>query len=114
MVLVAGSCAAKVYANRRLPEIDRQFYPLTDQCQASVNNYNAVKSLRERAEGEVAILEKECTMLRDKREKAIAEVRKMAESLASGDPSGSSEVMDDDEYVRIDGFKIKKHEEEQG
>jgi len=114
MVLLAGSVAVKVYANRRLPEIDRQFYPLKDQCQASMNNYNAAKGLRERTEGEVEILEKECAMLRDKREKAVAEVRKMAESLASGDPSGASEVIDDDEYVRIDGFKIKKHEAEQG
>ncbi len=112
MVILAGSVAAKVYANRRLPEIDRQFYPLKDQCQASRNNYNAAKGLREKTEGEVAILEKECAMLRDTREKAAAEVKRMAESLVSGD-LGASEVLEDNDYVWIDSFKIRKHELEQ-
>jgi hypothetical protein len=107
LVLFLGSVAIKLVAKKKIPDIDRKFYPLQQQCQASLNRYETVKNNRERLEGDVQIMAKETSQLKEKREAARAEVEEMARKLATGELPGASEMEIEDDSIIIDGFKLK-------
>jgi hypothetical protein len=108
-LVMLASIAMKVYCQKRIPKIDREFWPLKSKYEQSFDQLKEYQTTRHKLEVEVSSLE---SRIRQAREQVI-EVKDMAGRLNSGKVSGASEILDMDDYLVIGGMKIEKRSEKE-
>jgi len=107
-VVAVGSMALHEFSMRYCRKMTRDHEQIKANYEDAAEKLGKLKQQCESIEKDLQVMEKECRDLRDRETKATAEVKAMAEKLASSVPSGASDVDESGGYLIIDGVKIRK------